>query len=97
MDTEGKKTILLVVAIGVAIAASTLMKQDWRGFYYPNESDLSSHIESGEFRSLAMCRNWVDDQVGTYNPNGHGYDYECGKSCRTIRGSDLLKCKKTVR
>lgn len=42
------------------------------------------------FDSLELCRNWVDEQVSIFNPDGTGYDYECGKNCDTSKGNPYV-------
>jgi hypothetical protein len=74
--------------------------QEWRGFVYPDKSNLSKHIEIGKFDSLAKCR---DASMGKLQMMGKRYegDYECGLNCRPLKNfdgtSDMNICEKTER
>lgn len=87
----------IVVIIGLIWGVFTLFKSDkYVGFYYPNVNDLTYDIQSSEvFNSLEKCRDWVDDQVAIYNPEGAGYDYECGKNC-DLSGGKPYVCEETL-
>lgn len=69
---------------------------EWIGFYYPDENNLTVHIQSSEIKSLEECRNWVDAQISLNNPSGYGYDYECGRKCKFNKDYGLYVCKETV-
>ena|SRR3990167_9179113 len=92
------KTIIIVILVLVSVLlAQNFFKQAvWKGFYYPNENDLFTYIDSPGFSSLDECREWVTAQVNKYNPNGYGYDYECGKNCEVKEGLSTMVCEKTV-
>jgi len=68
-----------------------------RFYYYPDANNLSEDISSvATFDSLELCRDWVDEQVSIFNPDGTGYDYECGKNC-DISGGKPYVCEETLR
>ena len=90
---------ILSIAVVIALVwgvVSFLRGDEYIGFYYPNASDLTSDIQSSvAFDSLEMCRDWVDEQVSIHNPNGSGYDYECGKNCDLSGGKPYI-CEETL-
>lgn len=86
--------IIVAVFVGYFIAKGQVK---WIGFYYPDVNDLSKYNRSSELKSFEACREWVDSQVGIYNPSGEGYDYECGKNCRFDDSFQLYICKETVK
>lgn len=88
--------LIVVAIIGFLIFTKFIKNDTWQGYYYPNEGNLLNDIKSPIFKSLEECRDWVDVQVDRYNPSGYGYDYECGKNCKTKYGSTLLICEETV-
>lgn len=90
------KNLLFIILIGV-IAYFIFFNNNWIGFYYPDENNLSQNIQSPAYKTIEECRNWVDSQVSIYNPSGYGYDYECGKNCKKDNNSDLYICKETIR
>ena len=85
------KIIITIIIIWGAVVFFS--KDDsWRGYYYPDASDLSSHTESDrEFKTLDLCRDWVDSIAV-----GNNYDYECGLNCKPskVYGGDV--CEKTL-
>lgn len=99
-NTTPATTIIgTIMVIGVVVLGYFLFfskKDTWKGFYYPDESNLDDYIDSPVFGSLDECRNWVNTQVYRYNPDGYGYDYECGKNCRLKEGFTSLVCEETV-
>jgi len=94
---QEKNTISILLIILVFVGAYFLFfkKDTWLGFYYPNENDLTRHIQSTELDSLEACRAWVNTQVPIHNPSGYGYDYECGKNCN-LQDYGLYVCKETL-
>lgn len=75
---------------------SFLKGDSYIGFYYPDANNLLNDIQSSDsFDSLEMCRDWVDEQVLKYNPDGSGYDYECGKNCDLSGGKPYI-CEETL-
>lgn len=87
----------LLVIIAVLAILVVFKKDTWKGAYYPDAENLLNSIESPVFDSLDDCRNWVNAQVYLYNPDGYGYDYECGKNCKLKEGFTSLVCEETVR
>lgn len=93
------KTFLQVLAIALVVWGiySFVQKDTYLGFYYPDVNNLSEDISSvTTFDSLELCRNWIDEQVSIFNPDGTGYDYECGKNCDTSGGKPYV-CEETLR
>lgn len=75
---------------------SFIQTDEYLGFYYPDANNLSEDISSvTSFDSLELCRDWVEEQVTVFNPEGTGYDYECGKNCDTSRGKPYV-CEETL-
>ena len=92
-----KFVLAIVIIVIVIIWLMGLFNSKWTGFYYPNEGDLLNYKKSPELKSLDECRSWVNGMVNKYNPNGYGYDYECGKNCKlSDSGIDIYHCKETV-
>ena len=86
---------VLVVALVVWGIYSFIQTDEYLGFYYPDANNLSEDISSvATFDSLELCRDWVDEQVSIFNPDGTGYDYECGKNCDTSGGKPYV-CEET--
>lgn len=85
--------IILLIILGIFI----FIKNDkYTGFYYPDANNLLNDIQSEEnFKSLEMCKAWIDEQISKYNPNGLGYDYECGKNCNLSSGKPYV-CEETL-
>lgn len=87
---------ILVVIIVIWVIYSFVQKDEYLGFYYPDANNLSEDISSVvTFDSLELCRDWVDEQVSIFNPDGTGYDYECGKNCDTSGGKPYV-CEETL-
>ena len=86
----------MVIVISAWGIYSLVKADEYLGFYYPDANDLSKDISSvTTFDSLELCRNWVDEQVSIFNPDGTGYDYECGKNCDTSKGKPYV-CEETL-
>ncbi len=83
---------------GLAVLAYQYFSAEtWSGFLYPNKEDLTRHLETGPFKSLADCRSAAIISLSTTTtPPG---DYECGRNCKTDRGlGPLVKvCEVTER
>jgi len=89
---------IIVFVVIIIVAFSFFTKNDtWKGSYYPDAGNLTYDIESPVYESLEECRSWVNRQVAIYNPDGYGYDYECGKNCKLKAGFSVLVCEETVR
>ena len=72
-------------------------KYNWLGFYYPDASSLIIYIRSPELYSYDECVGWVNNLVNQYNPEGSGYDYECGRKCRFDKNFEGYICKETIK
>lgn len=92
-----KNFLGIIVIVSVIWGVTLLLKgDDYKGFFYPDASDLLKDIQSPDsFRSLEECRDWVHEQVSRYNPDGSGYDYECGKNCKPSGGKPYV-CEETL-
>ena len=86
--------MILIFAVAYFLFSNN---KTWIGFYYPDENNLTEHIQSSDLKSLEECRAWVNSQVPIHNPSGSGYDYECGKNCNFDKGYGLYICKKTLK
>jgi len=93
----GKTILIIVVALIIVWVAGNIVRGDtYVGFYYPDANNLTNDIQSSEtFNSLESCRDWIDEQVSTHNPDGTGYDYECGKNC-DLSGGKPYVCEETL-
>lgn len=92
-----KNLLVIIAVVLVAWGAFSLLKGDkYVGFYYPDADNLLGDIQSpSTFDSLEACRHWIDEQVSRYNPDGSGYDYECGKNC-DLSGVKPYICEETL-
>ncbi|MFA5889031.1 MAG: hypothetical protein WCW47_01975 [Candidatus Paceibacterota bacterium] len=92
-----KNIIGIVVVVALIFGVYIFLKGDeYIGFYYPDANNLTNDIQSNTvFNSLESCRDWVGEQMSKYNPNGSGYDYECGKNCDTSGGKPYI-CEETL-
>lgn len=92
-----KKVLGITLVVIIALSIYSLVKGDeYLGFYYPDANNLSEDISSiVTFDSLESCRDWVNEQVSIFNPDGTGYDYECGKNCDTSSGKPYV-CEETL-
>jgi hypothetical protein len=87
---------VLLVTLVVWGIYSFVQKDEYLGFYYPDANNLSEDISSVvTFDSLESCRDWVNEQVSIFNPDGTGYDYECGRNCDTSSGKPYV-CEETL-
>jgi hypothetical protein len=95
-----KITSIILIALALLVwGASNFFKEDsYIGFYYPDISNLSIDIQSNNsFSSLEGCRNWVEEQRFTRNPDQSKQDdYECGKNCRLQNGQKPYICEETL-
>jgi len=96
---EEKRNISLIAVMVLILVDGYFLffnNETWIGFYYPNENNLTKHIQSPELGSLEECRAWVNSQVPIYNPSGYGYDYECDENCKLDKNYGLYVCKETL-
>jgi hypothetical protein len=92
-----KSLITIIASVFILGWIFNIFNQKWTGFYYPNEGDLITHVKSSELNSIDACREWVNGMANKYNPDGYGYDYECGKNCKLSEtGSGLFICDETI-
>ncbi len=93
-----KKIIFLIIIFVIIGWLISLFKGDsYIGFYYPDAGNLFNDIQSeNTFDSLDACRNWINEQVSINNPDGSGYDYECGKNCKLQNGKKPYVCEETL-
>lgn len=97
MEKNKTGAIILAVLLIIGIYFVFIKKDSYIGFYYPDENDLTEHIQSQKLGSLDECHSWVKDQEAKYNPSGYGYDYECGKNCdEPGQPDDLYICEETL-
>ena len=75
---------------------------EWKGWVYPNGSDLTRHITIGAFDTLEQCRTSAKTLLANFHLNDGeeliAGDYECGFKCTS--GDDLggvNVCEKTER
>lgn len=94
-NNSSGELIGLLIIIGLVWFFFFRQSNTWDGFYYPNEGNLTYSIQSPQFKTLEECRDWVDEQIQTYNPSGYGYDYECGKNCKYKDGLTVQVCETT--
>lgn len=97
---ENKKNVvfsIIVVTIIVWGLYEFFKRDSYVGFYYPDVNNLLNDIQSNNsFDSLEACRDWIDEQKTTYNPNGTKQDdYECGKNCDLSGGKPYI-CEETL-
>jgi len=87
----------IIILVLLIWGFSVLFKKDvYIGFYYPDAGNLTNDIQSdGNFNTLEACRDWIDKQASTYNPNDSNYDYECGKNCDLSGGKPYI-CEETL-
>lgn len=98
---ENKRNAIFSIIIVIVIIwglYSFLKKDAYIGFYYPDANNLSNDIQSGgSFGSLDECRNWINKQKSTYNPDGTKLDdYECGENCNLQNGQKPYVCEETL-
>jgi len=96
MKNKTTTSIILITIVLLGAYFLFFNNKTWFGFYYPDENNLTNHIQSPELKSLEECRAWVDSQVPIHNPSGSGYDYECGKDCKFDKDYGLYVCKETL-
>ena len=69
----------------------------WKGFIYPDRSNLLHDIPIGDFETLEACRASSAARLLEANATEIG-DYECGYLCNRRRGiADIWLCKETLR
>ncbi|MBA2919543.1 hypothetical protein [Sphingomonas sp. CGMCC 1.13658] len=75
---------------------------DWKGWVYPNKSDLTRDIPIGAFATLEECRNSARPLLANFNlyigEEKIEGDYECGYRCKKESGTGGLNvCERTER
>ena len=83
---------VVAVAIGMLACRAT----EWKGFVYPDRSNLLVHREIGIFTSLEACRLSARNYLRDIGSADRG-DYECGKNCRRRDGLTVEVCEATER
>ena len=74
------------------LTLTSCMEQKWEGFVYPNQNDLTNHIEIEVFTSLEECRDNALAKLEELS-SIHKGDYECALNCK--EGSLPKICEKT--
>ncbi len=89
---KGVIGVLLIVAVIWFIWPSDDV---WTGYFYPDATNLSDHVETGAFDTLEECRDvtvsYAEDMGIPYGQ----YDYECGLNCE-IADYGLNVCEETL-
>lgn len=87
-----------------ALLLTACQKPEWKGWVYPNRSDLADDIPLGAFETLEQCRASalavLERTQERRDENGDEIvgDYECGFQCKPDGGlGGLNVCKKTER
>jgi hypothetical protein len=84
--------LMLVVFVSLVSGCESSRADRWRGFAYPDRSDLRRSTELGEFDSLDACRSAASIALQKYS-NG---DYECGRNCRFEEKYAMHVCEETL-
>lgn len=73
--------MITAIVLNASVVLVHFWADEWKGFVYPNASNLVIHVEIGKFDSLEECRS---SAIGVLNAAGWGNvgAYECGKNCR---------------
>jgi hypothetical protein len=90
----------------VTTAAATLLlvacdsAPQWKGWVYPNGSDLTRDIPIGAFNTIEECRTSSRTILANFNFYRDGEkiegDYECGFKCKKNGGlGGLSVCERT--
>lgn len=94
MKNTLSQIIFLACIVTSCSALSSCFKDQWSGFFYPNENNLLIDENLGTFSSLEECRQAAEDKIdATENKNA---DYECGLNCDISKGKPYV-CEKTER
>ena len=94
------KTVVLLA--GLLALTGCGEKPEWKGWIYPDHSNLTRDIPIGAFNSLEECRNSARPLLANFNLYQDGLkvegDYECGFKCKKDDGlGGLNVCEKTER
>ena len=76
-------------------------RPDWRGWVYPDRSNLTESLPIGRFDSLAQCRATATGVIKLLKQEIHDgepvrADYQCGFKCKPGEGGSDI-CEKTAR
>lgn len=86
--------LIIFIVVGVFVYNNYIKSDTWKGYFYPNPSDLTYSIPSPTYDSLEQCRSWVTTQAKA-DVDG-AYDYECGKNCK-VGEYTVEVCEETLR
>lgn len=91
-----------LLGLTALLSACDGFNPQWKGWVYPDASNLSDDISIGRFSSLEECRNsaraLIDRLAERRNQGGEAIagDYECGYQCKPDGElGGLNVCKKT--
>jgi hypothetical protein len=95
-----KELLGSVLGIGLLMVAVFWLwptPEVWTGYFYPDATNLSNHIETGVFDTLEQCRDQTVSYADSMNIPYGQYDYECGLNCspRANMGG-LNVCEETL-
>ena len=90
------KTPFIIFAFSLISLGAGCSKDAWRGFYYPDRSDLTRDFRSDNLNSLEECREWVDEKRASLRILEGEDDYECGRNCKYKSDWDMYICEETV-
>lgn len=76
--------------------AAGCSQASWRGFVYPDKSNLSDWRELGSFPTLDDCRASAALYLRDMHATEEG-TYECGRNCRRRATTGLNECDETTR
>jgi hypothetical protein len=85
------KIVLLLISLFIFTGC---FSEEWKGWVYPDRSNLSNSIYIGIYGSLEECRNSAISYIRSNNYQNSG-DYECGLNCKNEFGINF--CKETSR
>jgi hypothetical protein len=92
-----KRISLKWAAVTLSLLVAGCDDTPWKGWAYPNRSDLTDDIALGAFKSLEECRASALEVVRRTEGGGAG-DYECGYRCKKEDGVGGMNiCEKTER
>lgn len=95
MSENPRIGLKLLAAISLCIV-SGCDQTPWRGWIYPDKTDLTHSIEIGPYKSLDECRSGVRRATADMiDPTS--WDYECGLKCKSDKPLGVNVCKETVR
>ena len=95
---EARRSVPAASAILLAfmLALGGCERQNWKGWVYPDQSDLTRSIEIGPHESLEQCREQALAALRSMPVPSRG-DYECGRACRFDESMRINVCAETVR